>query len=86
MNEIIWHNRARRQIKKIPKHFREAIFDCVDQLAAFPECEQLDITKLRKHRYDYRLRVGRYRVLFNHDYGIKIVEIQEVKKRNERTY
>ena len=47
MNEIIWHNRARKQMKKIPKHFREAIFDSVDQLAAFPECEKLDITKLR---------------------------------------
>lgn len=86
MNEIIWHNRARKQMKKIPKHYRETIFDSVDQLAAFPECERLDITKLRKHRYDYRLKIGRYRVLFNHDNDIKIIEIQEVKKRNERTY
>ena len=86
MNEIIWHNQARKQMKKIPKHYRETIFDSVDQLIAFPECEQLDITKLRKHRYDYRLRFGRYRVLFNHDNYIKIVGIQEVKKRNERTY
>ena len=34
----------------------------------------------------YRMRVGRYRVLFDHDDFIKIIEIQEVKKRDERTY
>ena len=86
MNEIIWHNRARKQMKRIPKHYREAIHDSVDQLATFPECEQLDITELKHYRYDYRLRVGRYRVLFDHDNGVKIIKIQEVKKRDERTY
>ena len=86
MNEIIWHNRARKQMKKIPKHYREAIHDSVDQLATFPECERLDIAELKNHRYDYRLRVGRYRVLFDHANVVKIIEIQEVKKRDDRTY
>ena len=86
MNEIIWHNRARKQMKRIPKHYREAIHNSVDQLATFPKCERLDITELINHRYDYRLRVGRYRVLFDHDNTIKIIGIQEVKKRDERTY
>jgi len=86
MNHIIWHNRARRQVKKIPKHYREAILESVDELAEFPKCEGLGITALKKHRYNYRMRVGRYRVLFNHDSDIRIIEIQEVKKRDERTY
>ncbi len=86
MNEILWHNRARKQMKKIPVHYREAILENVDQLAVFPMCEQLDITELKNHKYDYRLRVGRYRVLFNHASAVKVIEIQEVKKRDERTY
>ena len=86
MNEIIWHNRERKQMKRIPNHYREAIFDSVDNLSTFPNCDRLDITELKKHRYHYRLRVGRYRVLFDHDNCIKIIEIQEVKKRDERTY
>ncbi|MCP4551636.1 MAG: type II toxin-antitoxin system RelE/ParE family toxin [Bacteroidetes bacterium] len=86
MNEIVWHNRARKQIKRLPKHYREAIHGSVDQLATFPECEQLDITELKRHRYHYRLRVGRYRVLFDFANVVKIIEIQEVKKRDERTY
>jgi len=86
MNQIIWHNRARKQMKRLPKHYREAIHDSVDQLVTFPECERLDITDLKRHRYDYRLRVGRYRVLFDYAGVVKIIEIQEVKKRDERTY
>lgn len=86
MNEIIWHNRARKEIKRIPKQYRESILDCVDQLVTFPKCERLDITDLKSHRYDYRLRVGRYRVLFDYANVVKIIRIQEVKKRDERTY
>lgn len=86
MNEVIWHNRARKQMKKIPVHFREAIFGCVDQLAAFPECPHLDIKPLTGHRYQYRLRVGRYRVLFDHEEALKVIGVEEVKKRDDRTY
>jgi len=59
MNEILWHNRARKQMKKIPVHYREAIHKNVDKLTVFPKCEQLDITELKNHQYDYLLRVGR---------------------------
>ncbi len=86
MNVILWHNRARKQIKKIPKHYQDAIFESVDKLAAFPSCKSLDIKELKTHRYEYRLRVGRYRVMFNFNKGIRIIEVQEVKKRDERTY
>ena len=86
MNEITWHNRARKQIKRIPKQYKESILDSVDLLVTFPKYGQLDITELKKHRYDYRLRVGRYRVLFDYTNVIKIIRIQEVKKRDERTY
>ncbi|MFN2354334.1 MAG: type II toxin-antitoxin system RelE/ParE family toxin [Desulfopila sp.] len=86
MSEIVWHNRARKQMKKIPSQYREAIFNDVDLLATFPQAPSLDVKELKNHRYDYRLRVGRYRVMFDFDDGIKIVEIQEVKKRDERTY
>lgn len=86
MNKIVWHNRARKQMKKIPSRYQEAIFNDVDRLASFPQCQSLDLKELKNHRYDFRLRVGRYRVMFDFDNGIKIIEIQEVKKRDERTY
>jgi mRNA-degrading endonuclease RelE of RelBE toxin-antitoxin system len=37
-------------------------------------------------KYGYRLRVGNYRILFDWDGGVKIVNIEEVKRRDEHTY
>jgi mRNA-degrading endonuclease RelE of RelBE toxin-antitoxin system len=45
-----------------------------------------NVKKLIGHQYDYRLRVGDYRIFFNHAALIEIVFIEEIKKRDERTY
>jgi len=44
------------------------------------------VQEYRRITNDYRLRVGNYRVLFNWDGEIKVVESEEVKKRDERMY
>ena len=38
------------------------------------------------NRNGYRLRVGNYRVLFDAETEVRIIEIQEVKKRDSNTY
>jgi len=53
-------------------------------LADMPDVN--NVKALTKHQYGYRLRVGNYRVLFDWDGAVKIVNIEEVKKRDERTY
>ena len=73
-------------MKRIPKNYQSIIFESVDKLAGFPECENLDIKSLRNHQYDFRLCVGRYRVFFDDRETLNIIAIQEVKKRDERTY
>lgn len=84
MNNILWSNKARKQLKKIPLTFREKIVDSTRGLAEFPDCP--NVKPLTNHQYGYRLRVGRYRVLFDHEDAVRIIAIQEVKKRDERTY
>jgi mRNA interferase RelE/StbE len=86
MNEIRWHNRARKQIKLIPAKEREVIHNRIDLLFTFPDVVGIDVKQLPGHRYGYRLRVGRYRILFDYNNGIRVISIQEVKKRDERTY
>jgi mRNA-degrading endonuclease RelE of RelBE toxin-antitoxin system len=45
------------------------------------------VKTLINHQYMYRLRVGRFRVFFDLEQKeVKIYLIQEVKKRDERTY
>lgn len=66
------------------KSARQRIFAEVQLLATFPDC--VNVKKLTNHVYSYRLRIGDYRVFFEFDGAVRIVLIEEVKKRNERTY
>lgn len=85
MNAIKWTERAFRQLRKIKDtHASKRIYQEAQNLAHFPECK--NIKRLVNHRYGYRLRVGDWRVFFEFDGEVKIISIEEVKKRNERTY
>ncbi|MCD9124003.1 type II toxin-antitoxin system RelE/ParE family toxin [Cupriavidus sp. UGS-1] len=84
MNAIKWTHKATKQVGKLDKPVRATIITAVDQLAAMPNCQ--NVKALTNHAYGYRLRVGNYRVMFDWDGGVKIVEVQEVRKRDERTY
>jgi mRNA-degrading endonuclease RelE of RelBE toxin-antitoxin system len=45
-----------------------------------------NVKALTNHEYGYRLRVGNYRVFFDFDGAVRIISIEEVRKRDERTY
>ncbi len=82
MKIIKWQTKALRQLRRIKdRKMHGKIFDAVDNLRYFPNCH--NIKKLTA-RTDYRLRVGNYRIIFTP--RLEIIHIEEVKKRNERTY
>lgn len=82
MKRIVWRKKAVRQIRKIKSEkTRTRIIDAVKQLDNFPDCPNV---KRLKPREEYRLRVGNWRIIFTED--LEILHIEEVKKRNERTY
>lgn len=84
MNSINWSRKALKQLRKIQPQEARNIYRAAQALESFPDC--LNVKKLTNHPYDYRLRVGRYRVLFDHDGAVKIISIEEVRKRDESTY
>jgi mRNA interferase RelE/StbE len=45
-----------------------------------------NVKALKDLEYGYRLRVGNYRVFFEFDGAVRIVSVEEVRKRDERTY
>ena len=85
MNAINWQPKALRQLRKVDAHVGK-------QIRAAVSTELLDLSKARNvkaltnHEYDYRLRVGNYRVFFDFEGAVRIVSIEEVRKRDERTY
>ena len=84
MNTIGWTRKAVKQLLKLHTFHQVQIRDAVTQLGRMPDVT--NVKALARHDYEYRLRVGNYRVLFDWDGVVKIVSIQEVKKRDERTY
>lgn len=85
MNSILWKPKAARQLRKLSLENQRKIYsDVTDKLSVFPNCQ--GIKKLVNHAYSYRLRVGNFRVFFEFNGNINVVEIEEVKKRDEHTY
>ena len=82
MRLIKWRPKALKQIRKIKdQQTKETIFNAVSTLKDFPNCTNI---KKLKTREEYRLRVGRWRVIFTD--SLEILYIEEVKKRDESTY
>lgn len=85
MHRIEWKPKAVKQLAKLPAADNANVRRAVGGLAAFPDVPH--VKHLVNHRRDaYRLRVGRYRVLFDFDGSVKVITIEEVKKRDDRTY
>jgi mRNA interferase RelE/StbE len=85
VNSIFWQPKALRQLRKIEPRANSQIRRAVTE-------ELIDLSTARNvkaltnHAYGYRLRIGSYRVFFDFDGSIRVVAIEEVRKRDERTY
>lgn len=86
MNSIQWKPKAVKQLLKLDRPAQVQIRDDVGaKLGTAPFGS--GVKALTDHAYGYRLRVGNYRVLFDFEGGAAcIVSIEEVRKRDERTY
>ncbi len=83
MKIIEWRNKALRQLRKIKSSKdRGLIVDEVSKLANFPDCR--NVKTIINSDNLFRLKIKNWRVIFTE--GLEIVTIEEVKKRNERTY
>ncbi len=72
MNSIDWKPKALKQLEKIKQSpVRQKIYTETQTLADFPNCQ--NVKKLVNHAYSYRLRVGDYRVFFEFDGGVHII-------------
>lgn len=86
MNVIQWTKNALKQLAQIDSRYRKTIKEKTQELEKFPSTH-LDLKKLKGHENEWRLRVGNYRVLFEViDDTPRIISIQAIKRRNERTY
>lgn len=81
---INWTKVALKQLGKIPPADHARIVEAVAALEAFPTVRE--VKALSNHQYGFRLRVGQYRVLFDVAAVVRIIKIQQVRRRNDHTY
>ena len=79
--EITYSTHARRQLRKLPRDIQEEILSAVDSLEEWPHVRNV---KSLTNRTDYRLKVGRYRVVF--EVIVDTIYVTQVLIRNENTY
>lgn len=84
MNRIEMTHKVAKQLRKLPAQDHRLIISECYKLANMPNCGH--VKALVNHLYQYRLRVGDFRVFFNFDGDAHIIFIEEVKRRDEHTY
>lgn len=76
--------RAKKQLDSLPVATQERIAETIGMLGNNPENPALNVKALANDpEAKYRLRVGSYRVKYNRDDGIKIVEVVRIGHRKD---
>ena len=78
---IVWKQSARKELRKLPKVAIARIVTLVGDLAENPVPP--GVKKLAGTSHTYRIRTGNYRVVYNIDNDVLVVEIVRVGHRKE---
>ena len=79
-------NRANRDLRDVDEDNRRRVFEVLDRLTTDPARSGVDIQRVKGTREDWRLRVGRWRVLFRYDRQRRTILVTRILPRNEGTY
>jgi len=82
---VIYSPRAAKSLRKIPKQYQINIKNKVGMLSRNPYMPGT-IKLVDYPAAEFRYRVGNYRILFDVNNDEKIVEVLDIRKRNEKTY
>ena len=83
MYELLFTEKATKSLKKLPKSEAKRILVKIDELAANP-AGVANVKQLTNHPIaGFRLRVGDYRILFDKEDTLRIIEIINVGNRKD---
>jgi len=77
-------DKIKKLLRKIGKKDRQRLLSIINILLSDSR-KQLDIIKIKNTDF-YRVRSGRFRILFHYEKGTKDIVIDSVKLRDKDTY
>ena len=83
--KVIYSPRAAKSLRKIPKQYQINIKNKVGKLSRDPYMPGT-IKLVDYPAAEFRYRIGNYRILFDINKSDKIIEILDIRKRDEKTY
>lgn len=72
---------AEKNLKAIPKQDLQRIIEAIDALETSYFPEHHDVKKLKGYRHCYRIRVGRWRIVYSVDFESKMIFISAILQR-----
>ena len=84
MYEVILSNQSIKQMKKLPKYVKSKIRTILKVLEEYPvPAMKYDVKKIKGEEFTYRIRVGKYRLIYEikeEEKEIRILGISHRKK------
>jgi len=82
MFEVYFSNKARKQFRNLELSFKQNVSIAVKLLALEPfPSKQYDIKKIQGIKDCYRIRLGRFRLIYNVNTSAKEILIIKIEKR-----
>ena len=82
MHKLKYRRSARNYIARLPMKPKTAIVSKLHDLAENPDNPDLD-TVVLKGRIGWRLRIGKYRIIYTRQDDILIIEIVKIRSRGD---
>ena len=79
---ILYRRAAAMYLRRLPAHERSRILEAIEALAEDTQNCVLDVKRLR-NRPGYRLRVGRFRILFERNDEQSVIQVLVVRPRGD---
>jgi len=83
--QVIISQRARKSVKRLPKHYKQRIIELLIFRENPVPAEYYDIKKLKGYTDTYRARIGDVRVIYEILWTLKRVHVLLIERR-ERAY
>ncbi|MBO3842689.1 MAG: type II toxin-antitoxin system RelE/ParE family toxin [Candidatus Brockarchaeota archaeon] len=84
--KVVLTHQALKSFEKLPPKIKQRVSEALDTLVQTPvPFRSFDVNKLKGYRNTYRIRIGRWRIVYEYDSKTKTIIVHDVLSR-ERAY